>query len=278
MARQASLRKLSVASQRDGDLLPTFEFFRKLADAAAAEIMPTFRNRLAVEAEVKPGLQHDPVTEADRNAERAIRDIISGEYPMHATLGEAFSPSGSGPLKWVIDPINGMKPYLCGLPVWGTLIGFTVDGRSVLGMMNQPHTGECFWSDGTKSICHSAHGETVLRTSGTQRLSDAICHTNSPEPFARRPGRGFARLASSVKFTRYGGECYAFAMLAAGQIDLCVELALKAYDIVALIPLIEAAGGVVTRFDGGRPERGGNVLASANAILHEAALRMLNDI
>ncbi|TGQ63584.1 MAG: inositol monophosphatase family protein [Mesorhizobium sp.] len=278
MARQSSLPKVSRAFQQDGDPLPTLEFFRKLADAAAAETMPRFRNRLAAEAEVKPGLRYDPVTEAERNAERAIRAVISDEYPMHAILGEELSPSGSGPIKWVIDPINGMKSYLCGLPVWGTLIAFTVDGRSAMGMMNQPHTGECFWSDGTKSICHSAHGETVLRTSGTQRLSDAICHTNSPEPFARRPGRGFARLAASVKFTRYGGECYAFAMLAAGQIDLCVELALTAYDVVALIPLIEAAGGVITRFDGGRPERGGNVLASANAILHEAALRMLNDI
>ncbi|BCG82126.1 inositol monophosphatase family protein [Mesorhizobium sp. 113-3-3] len=278
MARQSSLPKLSRASRQDGDLFPTIEFFRQLADAAALETMPSFRNRLAAEAEVKPSLRYDQVTETERNAERAIRGIISAEYPMHAILGEQFGQSGSGPVKWVVDPINGMRSYLCGLPVWGSLIGLTVDGRAAMGMMNQPHIGESFWSDGSKSICHSARGETVLRTSGTELLSDAICHTISPEPFARRPGRGFARLASSVKFTRYGGDGYAFAMLAAGQIDICVELALTAYDIVALIPLIEAAGGVVSRFDGGRPERGGNVLASANAVLHEAALRMLNDI
>ncbi|TIT61517.1 MAG: inositol monophosphatase [Mesorhizobium sp.] len=221
---------------------------------------------------------HDPGSEAARAAEKTIRETIAANYPMDAILGGQLGPSGSGPIQWVIDPINGAKAFLCGLPVWGTLIGLTIDGRAAMGMMSQPDTGECFWSDGNRSVCHSAQGETVLKTSGVQLLPDSICHTNSPEPFARRPGRGFARLASSVKFTRYGGDCYAFAMLAAGQIDLCVELSLQASNIVALIPVIEAAGGVVSRFDGGRAERGGNILASANAILHEAALRVLNDI
>jgi histidinol phosphatase-like enzyme (inositol monophosphatase family) len=259
------------------DNLPTFDFFLKLAHAAAAETLPRFRTRPAAESKVKPGVKFDPVTEADRNAERVIRNIIAAEYPAHSILGEEFGQSGSGPIQWVIDPIDGTKPFLCGLPVWGTLIGFTIDGRATMGMMSQPHTGECFWSDGKKSICHSAQGQAELKTSAVCRLSDAICHTTSPEPFARRPGRGFANLASSVKFTRYGGECYAFAMLAAGQIDLCVELSMQAYDIVALIPIIEAAGGIITRFDGGRPERGGNILASANAALHSMALRLLND-
>jgi histidinol phosphatase-like enzyme (inositol monophosphatase family) len=254
------------------------EFFRRLADAAAVETLPKFRTRMRTGAANKPGVVYDPASEAARAAEKAIRDIIAANHPTHAMLGEQFGPSGSGAIQWVIDPIGGTKPFLCGLPVWGTLIGLTIDGRAAMGMMSQPHTRECFWSDGTISVCYSALGETVLKTSGVELLSEAVCHANSPEPFTRRPGRGFARLASSVKFTRYGGDCYAFAMLASGQVDLCVELSLQACDIVALIPLIEAAGGVITRFDGGRPERGGNILASANALLHEAALRVLNDI
>ncbi|TGP50840.1 inositol monophosphatase [bacterium M00.F.Ca.ET.230.01.1.1] len=267
---------LGAARREHDEALPDFEFFRRLAGAAAAETLPRFRTRGATNA--NNDVAYEPVSEAARAAEKAIRGIIAADYPMDAMLGDQFGPSGSGPVQWVIDPINGAKAFLCGLPVWGTLIGLTINGRPTMGMMSQPDTGECFWSDGTRSVCCSAQGETVLKTSGVQLLSESICHTNSPEPFARRPGRGFARLASSVKFTRYGGDCYAFAMLAAGQIDLCVELSLQACNIAALIPVIEAAGGVVTRFDGGRAERGGNILASANAILHEAALRVLNDI
>ncbi|RVD57495.1 inositol monophosphatase [Mesorhizobium sp. M2D.F.Ca.ET.185.01.1.1] len=269
---------LGAARRGNDEALPDFEFFRRLAGAAAAETLPGFRTRGAANANNKTDVAYEPVSEAARAAEKAIRGIIAADYPMDAMLGDQFGPSGSGPIQWVIDPINGAKAFRCGLPVWGTLIGLTINGRATMGMMSQPDTGECFWSDGTRSVCCSDQGETVLKTSGVQLLSESICHTNSPEPFARRPGRGFARLASSVKFTRYGGDCYAFAMLAAGQIDLCVELSLQACNIAALIPVIEAAGGVVTRFDGGRAERGGNILASANAILHEAALRVLNDI
>jgi histidinol phosphatase-like enzyme (inositol monophosphatase family) len=258
------------------EALPSLEFFLTLVEAAGKITLPKFRTRLTADAKVKAGVKFDPVTEADRDAEIAIRGIIGATYPHHSILGEEFGLTGSGAIQWVIDPIDGTKPYLCGIPVWGTLIGLTVDGRAVRGIMSQPHTGEFFWGDQSEAFCDGARGRSKLRTSDVRSLADAICHTTSPEPFARRSDRGFAKLSSAVKFTRYGGECYAFAMLAAGQIDLCVEPSLQPYDIVPLIPIIESAGGVVTRFDGGRAERGGKILASANRSLHEAALEMLN--
>ena len=259
------------------DTLPSLEFFLSLVEAASRITLPRFRTRLPADAKVKPGVKFDPVTDADRQAEVAIREIIESAYPHHSILGEEFGTTGVGPIQWVIDPIDGTKPYLCGIPVWGTLIGVTVDGRAKRGIMSQPYTGEFFWGDQSEAFSESARGRSTLRTSHVSALSDAICHTTSPEPFARRSDRGFAKLSSTVKFTRYGGECYAFAMLAAGQIDLCVEPSLQPYDIVPIIPIIESAGGVVTRFDGGPAERGGKVLASANRRLHEAALELLND-
>jgi histidinol phosphatase-like enzyme (inositol monophosphatase family) len=259
------------------ETLPSLEFFLGLVEAAGRITLPRFRTRLAADAKVKAGVKFDPVTDADREAEIAIREIISLTYPHHSILGEEFGTTGAGPIQWVIDPIDGTKPYLCGIPVWGTLIGITVAGRAVRGIMSQPYTGEFFWGDQSEAFSESARGRSKLRTSSVQALADAICHTTSPEPFARRSDRSFAKLSSAVKFTRYGGECYAFAMLAAGQIDLCVEPSMQPYDIVPIIPIIESAGGIVTRFDGGRAERGGRILASANRSLHEAALEMLND-
>jgi histidinol phosphatase-like enzyme (inositol monophosphatase family) len=259
------------------ETLPSLEFFLGLVEAAGRVTLPRFRTRLAADAKVKAGVKFDPVTDADREAEIAIREIVSSTYPHHSILGEEFGTTGDGPIQWVIDPIDGTKPYLCGITVWGTLIGITVAGRAVRGIMSQPYTGEFFWGDQSEAFSESARGRSRLRTSSVQALANAICHTTSPEPFALRSHRGFAKLSSAVKFTRYGGECYAFAMLAAGQIDLCVEPSMQPYDIVPLIPIIESAGGVVTRFDGGQAERGGKILASANRSLHEAALEMLHD-
>ncbi|WP_245438160.1 inositol monophosphatase family protein [Mesorhizobium sp. WSM4312] len=161
--------------------------------------------------------------------------------------------------------------------MWGTLIGIAVGSRAVRGIMSQPYTGEFFWGDQSEAFSESSRGRSTLRTSNGSALFDAICHTTSPEPFTRRADRRFAKLSSTVKFARYGGKCYAVAMLAAGQIALCVEPSMQPYDIVPLIPIIESAGGIVTRFDGGSPERGGSILASADRSLHEAALQVLDE-
>lgn len=259
-------------------IVPDSAFLHELADAADQQTLPRFRaqTNLHVGSKPKEGFRFDPVTDADREAERVMRDIITARYPEHAIMGEEFGVTGSGPLQWVLDPVDGTRPFLCGLPVWGTLIGLTVEGRAHIGMMDQPFTRERFWADGEQAWHQGPQGTTRLQTRRGIALEQAIFHTTSPEPVSRFPAINFAALEANTLMIRYGGECYAMAMLAAGQIDLCLEYALQPYDIVALVPIIEQAGGVVTTLDGGRPESGGHILASGCPFLHEQALRILN--
>lgn len=258
--------------------VPDIAFLHELADAADKQTLPRFRARadLHVGSKPKVGFRFDPVTDADREAERVMREIINARYPDHAIMGEEFGVTGSGPLQWVLDPVDGTRPFLCGLPVWGTLIGLTVEGHARLGMMDQPFTAERFWADGEQAWYRGPQGTTQLQTRKGIALEHAIFHTTSPEPVPRFPQINFAALEASTLMIRYGGECYAMAMLAAGQIDLCLEYALQPYDIVALVPIIEQAGGVVTTLSGDRPESGGHILASGCPQLHEQALRVLN--
>jgi histidinol phosphatase-like enzyme (inositol monophosphatase family) len=256
--------------------LPDARFLHRLADAADRETLPRFRQQLVIESKVKPERGFDPLTEADRKAELALRELIGREYPGHAILGEEFGPSGAGPVRWVLDPVDGTRPFLCGIPVWGTLIGLTVHERAELGMMSQPFTGERFWADSRGAWQRGARGTSALSVSEVTDLSEAILHTTSPESFPEHLLPAFGVLRGKVKMTRYGGECYAFAMLAAGCIDLCLEPSLQPYDITPIIPIVEKAGGVVTCLDGSRAENGGAVLVSATPALHEQALRILN--
>ncbi|MGA0539680.1 inositol monophosphatase family protein [Neotabrizicola sp. VNH66] len=255
--------------------LPGADFMHRLADAAELETMSRYRKPIKVDSKDKPGWRFDPVTAADREAERAMRALIAAEYPHHAILGEEFGASGEGPMCWVLDPVDGTRPFLCGIPVWGTIFGMTVEGRSEMGMLAQPFTGERFWATPEGAWGSRGGQQYPLRVREVDTLADAILHTTSPEPFTGDLAASFGRLTEAVRMTRYGGECYAFAMLAAGHIDLCVEIGLQPYDIVPIIPIVERAGGIVTRFDGSRAEGGGNVLVSATPRLHEAALRIL---
>lgn len=145
-----------------------------------------------------------------------------------------------------------------------------------MGMMSQPFTGERFWATEAETWTSGRSGSSRLQTKPSGSLATAILHTNSPDRFPDFPGINFGHLKEAVLMTRYGGECYAFAMLAAGQIDLCLEPSLQPYDIVALIPVIEQAGGVVTNLAGEPAENGGSVLASANRRLHDEALALIN--
>ncbi|MCL5500204.1 inositol monophosphatase family protein [Escherichia coli] len=258
--------------------LPDIAFLHELADAADKQTLPRFRSQLNLHVDTKPkeGYRFDPVTDADREAERAIRALIDARYPDHSIMGEEFGITGSGPLQWVLDPVDGTRPFLCGIPVWGTLIGLTVEGRAHLGMLSQPFTGERFWADGRQSWRSGPQGNAPLTTRKGLSLDQAILHVTSPEPIARFPEVNFAALDDAALMTRYGGECYAMAMLAAGQIDLCLEYALQPYDIVALIPIIEQAGGVVTSLSGGRPEAGGHILAAGCPEVHAQALQRLH--
>jgi len=253
---------------------PDISFFHRLADLADAETLSRFRSPLLIDAKYKEGDRFDPVTDADRCAEIVMRKLIEQTYPDHAILGEEYGNKDGNSHCWVLDPVDGTKPFICGIPVWGTLIGLTKDGIATRGMMSQPFTQERFWADDTGAWRKRGTTVEVMR-SRQSTLANAILHTTNPISHHNALADKFETLKDQVKMTRYGGECYGMVMVAAGHIDLAFEPSLQPYDIVALIPIIERAGGVVTRLDGGRAEVGGAVLISASASLHEQVLRML---
>lgn len=256
-------------------MIVSAEFMRRLASAAAGETLPRFRTAAKVSNKEAGGF--DPVTEADREAERVLRALILAEFPDHGILGEEHgSENASSRHIWVIDPIDGTRAFISGLPVWGTLVGLTVDGDAVAGMMSQPFTGELFYADGNGAHYEGPGGPRRLRTRETGALADATMFTTTPALFKGEMRVRYDRLEGSVRLARYGTDCYAFAMVAAGHADIAVDAGLQPYDIVALIPIIEQAGGVVTTWDGKAAEGGGDILASANPALHDKALRLIN--
>ncbi|MDP3524174.1 MAG: histidinol-phosphatase [Hoeflea sp.] len=256
-------------------MLPDLAFFDAIADAAASETLPRFRMSVSVDNKLATGF--DPVTEADQEAERAIRRLISERYPDHGILGEEHGDVGlDRDYVWVIDPIDGTRAFISGLPVWGTLVGLYHEGRAVMGMMDQPFTGERFVAQPGSAMVRR-HGKTTpLRTRTGVRLEQATMMTTSPSIFPEALEPSYRRVESQVQLARYGCDCYAYAMVASGHIDLVIESGLKAYDVGGLIPLIEQAGGVMTTWSGERPEYGGNIVAAGSPELHEAALEMLN--
>ncbi|MEF2547193.1 histidinol-phosphatase [Aurantimonas sp. E1-2-R+4] len=254
--------------------LPEIASLFHLADVADAETLPRFRAGGSVDNKLAAAF--DPVTEADRAAERAIVAAIGARYPDHAVLGEEFGAQGNSEHLWVIDPIDGTRAFISGVPVWGTLIGYCQAGRARMGLMSQPFTGERYFADGEAAWCEHRGQRSRLGVRPTRRLDEATLFTTSPRMFSGEGLRCFEKLEAGAQLTRFGVDCYAYCMLAAGHADLVVESDLKPYDIVALVPIIEQAGGVVTTFDGGRPEAGGDIVAAATPELHAAALAILN--
>jgi myo-inositol-1(or 4)-monophosphatase len=250
------------------------DFLDRLADAAAGAIMPHFRTRFAVEH--KGGDGFDPVTIADRAAEDAMRRLIAATHPNHGIVGEEFPPvRADAETVWVLDPIDGTRAFISGLPLWGVLIGLLSRRQPVLGMMAQPFTGERYAGDGTKAWYSGPGGPQKLMTRRCEKLADATLFTTSPFLFDAVELPAYQRVESGVRLTRYGCDCYGYAMLAAGHADIVVEAGLKPYDIVALIPLIEGAGGRVTTWDGGSAANGGRIVATGDARLHDEALLLL---
>ena len=248
-----------------------------LADAAGAAIRPYFRRRYKIDNKHGDG-GFDPVTDADRKAERVMRRLIAERHPDHGIVGEEYANTkASSAFRWVLDPIDGTRAFMSGFPLWGTLIGLLDGDSPVIGMMDQPVIGERYWSDGKKTFMRAADGKPrALKTRTTTKLDEAILVTTSPDLFSGASERAaFERVKAAVRMTRFGGDCYGYAMVAAGQIDCVVEAGLKAVDIVALIPIIESAGGCVTTWDGRSAIHGGNIAASANATLHAHVLKRL---
>ena len=248
----------------------------RLADAARRETLARFRAR-DLAADNKAATGFDPVTEADLAAERAMRAILAKEAPDDAVAGEEMEDAaGTSGRRWVLDPIDGTRGYLSGTPCWGTLIALEDAGRPVLGLIDQPFIGERFLGGFGEARYVGPHGAGALRTREARPLSEAVLFTTHPGIGSAAERGAFEALSRAVRLTRYGLDCYAYALLAAGQIDLVVEADLKSCDIAAPIAVIEAAGGRVSDWRGGPATAGGQVIAAANDTVHAAALELLN--
>ena len=250
-------------------------FIGRLATASGETILPFFRTSLSVDN--KSSNDFDPVTEADRAAEAVMRRLIKANFPQHGIVGEEFGTSGRGPRRWIIDPIDGTRSFITGTPMWGTLIGLLHDGAPVLGVMDQPFTGERFWSGKRGAHMRERDGRPRrIRTRACRRIEDAILMTTSPDLL--EPGfetDAFLRVKQRARMTRYGGDCYAYCLLAAGFVDVVIEAGLKSYDVAALIPIVERAGGRMTTWDGRPAAEGGRIVAVGDPALHEKTLKLL---
>ncbi len=247
-----------------------------MADAARAAILPFFRASSLI-SDNKDETGFDPVTQADRAAETAMRDILALHRPQDGIWGEEFGQqSGSSARTWVLDPIDGTRGFISGTPTWGVLIALSDgEGAPHLGVVDQPYIGERFWGSAEGAFCAGPCGTSPIRTRAARNLGEAVLFTTFPEVGEARDRQGFDAVAAQVRLVRYGMDCYAYALLAAGQIDLVIEAGLNAYDIQAPMAVIEAAGGIVTDWQGGAAHLGGQVLAAANESVHEAALKLL---
>ena len=249
-----------------------------LADAARVETMRHFRTAIATEAKNAPGTRFDPVTVADRACELAMRAILATERPADGILGEEFGTStGTSGLQWVLDPIDGTRGYISGTPTWGVLISVADDTGPLFGIIDQPFIRERFEGGFGIARVTGPMGELPLQTRPARALSEAILLSTFPEIGTSADLAGFRAVATRAKLTRYGMDCYGYALLAAGQVDLVVEAGLLPYDIQAPIAVIQAAGGIVTNWQGGPCAQGGRVLAAANRGIHAEALALLAD-
>ncbi len=250
-------------------------FVDRLATASGDAILPFFRTTLSVENKSR-GDNFDPVTAADRAAEAAMRALIRNQFPGHGIVGEEYGEERTdAEYVWVLDPIDGTKSFISGMPAWGTLIALTRSGEPVYGMMHQPFTKERFTGDNGAASYRGPAGPRALRARPCASVADAILMTTSPLLMSEEERGHFGRVERAARLSRYGGDCYAYCMLAAGHVDLVIECGLKPYDILPLIPIITGAGGIVTTWDGEPAKAGGRIVAAGDRRVHAEAMRML---
>lgn len=248
----------------------------ELADVARIATLSHFRTRSLV-AENKDSHRFDPVTAADRLSETRMREVLARRRPEDGILGEEYGTSlGSSGLTWVLDPIDGTRSYLAGTPTWGVLISVRDAEGPIFGIIDQPYIGERFEGGLGRSLVNGPMGEAPLGVRAARPLAQSILFSTFPEVGTPDEGAAFRRVAAQAKLVRYGTDCYAYALIAAGQIDLVIEAGLQAYDVQAPIAVIEAAGGVVTNWQGGPALEGGQILAAAGREIHTEALALLN--
>jgi histidinol phosphatase-like enzyme (inositol monophosphatase family) len=247
----------------------------ELADAAAQRCLALFRSPGLTAGNKSPD-GYDPVTEADRDCERAMRAILAARRPDDGILGEEFGAShGSSGLTWVLDPIDGTRSFMSGGPTWGVLIGLDAGDGPVLGVIDQPWTGERFLGGLGRAEMRRGGDSVPLGVRACAGLDAAVLYTTDPGIGSPAERAGFAAVRERALLTRYGYDCYAYALLALGQVDLVIESSLQTYDIQGPQAVIEAAGGIVTDWQGGPAHRGGRVIAAGDARVHAAALAIL---
>jgi myo-inositol-1(or 4)-monophosphatase len=251
-------------------------FAEELARAARAETMARWRGTCAIED--KGSGAYDPVTEADRAAERVMRQLIAERYPGHGITGEECADvPGAGDFVWSLDPIDGTRSFICGLPTWTTLIGFLEAGLPVLGLVDAPCLDETYLGFDGRAFMRRNGEDTEIRTSGCTRLSDARLSTTDPGLFEPAAAQAFDRLRALTPIVRYGHDGSAYARLAAGTIDLVIESGLRPHDYNALIPMITAAGGAIGDWRGGQDFAAGQVIGAATRVLYDEVVGLLSE-
>jgi histidinol phosphatase-like enzyme (inositol monophosphatase family) len=251
----------------------------RLADAAGEVIRPYFRRKIdVVDKGAQTGAMFDPVTAADKGGEQAIRALLATERPEDGILGEEFpEKTGNNGRVWVIDPVDGTRAFITGQTQWGILIALNENGTPTLGVLDQPVTRERFVGSAASAELHSPDGVTKLAVRPCEGLAQAVLMTTHPWAYFDAAEQAvFRRLCDATLMSRFGGDCYAYGLLAMGFVDLVVEARLKPWDIQALIPIVEGAGGVITDWNGGPCAEGGRVIAAGDARVHAEALTYLS--
>jgi histidinol phosphatase-like enzyme (inositol monophosphatase family) len=247
-----------------------------LADVARVATLAHFRS-VDLQTDNKETARFDPVTIADRESEIAMRAVLARRRPQDGILGEEYgTTTGTSGLIWVLDPIDGTRGYLCGTPTWGVLISVADATGPLYGIIDQPFIGERFEGGFGRAQVTGPMGQRALRTRVARGLDQAILLSTFPEVGTEAEHAAFRKVAGAVRLVRYGMDCYGYALLAAGQVDLVIETGLQTYDVQAPMAVIRAAGGIVTNWQGGACDQGGQVLAAANAGVHAAAMVVLN--
>ncbi len=246
-----------------------------MADAARQATLQHFR-AAGLMADTKETDRFDPVTVADRLSEDRMLEVLAARRPQDAVRGEerGARPGTSG-LTWHLDPIDGTRAYLCGAPTWGVLIAVADDSGPIYGIIDQPFIGERFEGGLGRACVTGPMGRRALGCRGARSLDQAILLSTFPEIGTEAEGAAFRRVSDRVRLTRYGMDCYGYALLAAGQVDLVIEAGLQSYDVMAPIAVVEAAGGIMTDWQGRPVHEGGQVIAAANPQVHAAALALL---
>lgn len=256
------------------DLQLAVNLMHRLADAAGAAVLPHFRKVETVEDKGETGF--DPVTVADQSAETVMRALIEEVFPEDGIIGEEYGIARAEAERvWVLDPIDGTRAFITGLPIWGTLIAILERGEPIAGMMAQPFVGERFWADRGAAYWARGDEQRELAARPCPSLAEATLFATSPAMFTGARKDGFERLADAVKTVRFGTDCYGYAMVAAGQADIVAEADIKLYDVAPFVPMLSAAGGSLTAWNGGPAASDGTALGVGDPSLHEAAKALL---